>query len=98
MLITDKILVEVFKKYMEYIDVFFKEATIELPEQMAINDHFTDLEKSKQLPYGLIYSLGPVKLEILKTYIKDNLSNGLLGYKSLLIEHLSYLSRKPISS
>ena len=46
-----------------------------LPEQTKINKHSIELEDGKQLPYGPIYSLGPVELEILKTYIKTNMVN-----------------------
>ena len=44
----------------------------ELLEHTRINDHPINLLDDKQLPYGLIYSLGLVELEILKTYIKAN--------------------------
>ena len=42
---------------------------------MEINTNAIDLEKGKQSPYGPIYSLRPVELEIFKTYIKTNLAN-----------------------
>lgn len=71
--ITNKRPVEVLKEYVEYIDVFFKETATELQEHTGINNHYIDLEKSKQPSYGLIYSLGLVELEILKAYIKHNL-------------------------
>ena len=43
-----------------------------------MNEHAIELEKSKQPPFGLIYSLGPVELETLKTYIETNLANGFI--------------------
>ena len=46
----------------------------ELPENTGINEHAIKLEEGKQLFFGLIYSLGPVELEILKTYIEINLT------------------------
>ena len=49
---------------------------MELPENTGMNKHTIKLEKDKQPPFEPIYSLGPVKLEILKTYIKINLANG----------------------
>lgn len=49
-----------------------------LPEQVNINEHAIKLEESKQPPYGPIYSLGLVELEMLKTYIKINLANGFI--------------------
>ena len=48
---------------------------MELPENIRINEHAIELEESKQSIFGPIYSLGPVELETLKTYIKINLAN-----------------------
>ena len=36
------------------------------------------LVDSQQPPYGPIYSLGPIELEILKAYIETNLANGFM--------------------
>ena len=41
-----------------------------------MNEHAIELVEGKQPPYGPIYSLGPVKLETLKTYIKTRLKTG----------------------
>ena len=43
---------------------------------------------NKQVFYSLIFSLGLIKLEILKTYIKTNLANRLISYFQLLIDIL----------
>ena len=43
-----------------------------------MNKHAIKLEKDKQPPFGPIYSLGPVELETLKTYIETNLANGFI--------------------
>lgn len=77
-LLTNKALVEVSKEYVKYIDVFSKEAAAKLPNHIEINNHFINLKEDKQLHYGPIYNLGPVELEMLKTYIKDNLKNGFI--------------------
>ena len=45
---------------------------------MRMNDYAIKLKKSKQPLFRLIYSLGLVKLETLKIYIKSNLANGLI--------------------
>ncbi len=65
-------------EYSNLADVFSKESAAELPERSDINEHAIDLEPGKQPPYGLIYSLGPVELETLKTYIETNLANGFI--------------------
>ena len=51
---------------------------MELPENTRMNKHAIELEEGKQLLFGPIYSLGPVELETLKTYIKTNLVNGFI--------------------
>ena len=43
-----------------------------------MNKHAIKLEKGKQLSFRPIYSLEPVELENLKTYIKINLANGFI--------------------
>ena len=43
-----------------------------------MNEHTIKLEESKQPSFGLIYSLGPVELETLKTYIETNLANSFI--------------------
>ena len=47
---------------------------MELPENTGMNEHAIKLEEGKQPLFGPIYSLGPVELEILKTYIETNLA------------------------
>ena len=67
-----------------------------LPECTEFNEHAIDLENGKQLLYGPIYSLGPVKLEILKTYIEIHLKTWFIrpsmssaGASILLIKSLT---------
>ena len=49
-----------------------------LSERTRANEQAIKLEKGKQLLYGPIYSLGPVELETLKTYIEIKLANGFI--------------------
>ena len=44
-----------------------------LLECIELNKYAINLEDGKQLPYRPIYSLGPVELETLKTYIKTHM-------------------------
>ena len=60
-------------KYANYADVFSFDLAMELPKDTAINKHTIELRNDKPPPYGLIYSLGLVELETLKTYIKTHL-------------------------
>ena len=65
-------------EYSDFADIFLKKSAEVLPECTGVNEHTIELEDSKQPPYGPIYSLGPVELETLKTYIKTNLANGFI--------------------
>ena len=65
-------------EYCNYSDVFLAENAAELPENTGINEHAIKLEEGKQPLFGPIYSLGPVELETLKTYIETNLANGFI--------------------
>ena len=78
-LLFDKALMAVPVEYSNYSNVFLVENVAELLEYTGINNHVIELEKGKQPLFGPIYSLGPVKLETLKTYIKTNLANGFIG-------------------
>ena len=65
-------------KYFNYTNVFFVENIAEIPENTKTNKHIIELEEGKQPPFSPTYSLGPVKLKTLKTYIKINLANGFI--------------------
>ena len=77
-LLFDKASTEVPAEYSDYSNVFSAENAAELPENTGINEHAIELEEGKQPLFGPIYSLGPVELETLKTYIKTNLANGFI--------------------
>ena len=65
-------------EYSDFSNVFSSDSVAELPEYTGINDHPIYLLDNKQPPYSLIYSLGPVELEILKTYIEANLASSFI--------------------
>ena len=75
-LLTKK--VKIPDKYSDFTDVFSEEKALVLPERTELNEHAIDLEDGKQPPYGPIYSLGPVELETLKTYIETHLKTGFI--------------------
>ena len=77
-LLFDKAPTKVPAEHSDYSDVFSAENAAELPENTGMNEHVIELEESKQPPFGPIYSLGPVELETLKTYIETNLANGFI--------------------
>ena len=65
-------------KYSDFSDVFSAEEALVLPEQTDRNKHAIELEEDKEPPYRPIYSLGPVELKTLKTYIKTYLKTGFI--------------------
>ena len=77
-LFFDKAHTEVPAEYSDYSNVYLAENAAELPENIGMNEHAIKLEEDKQPLFGPIYSLSPVKLETLKTYIKTNLANGFI--------------------
>lgn len=70
--------VTVPNEYLNFTDVFSNELAVELLKRSDINKHAIDLKLSKQPFYAPIYSLDPIKLKTLKTYIKTNLINGFI--------------------
>ena len=70
--------VKIPDKYSDFTDVFSEEKILVLPERTELNEHTIDLEDSKQPPYRPIYSLSPVELKTLKTYIETHLKTGFI--------------------
>ena len=67
--------VKIPTKYSDFSDVFLKEKVSILLEATKLNQHAIELQEGQQPSYGPIYSLGPVELKTLKTYIETNLAN-----------------------
>ncbi len=65
---------------------------------MRINDHAIKLVDDWQLPYSSIERLGPVKLEILRAYIKNNMANGFIRPFKSPARALILFNQKPDSS
>ena len=82
MLLTKK--VTVLTKYSDFADVFLEKSANVFSERTRANEYTIKLKKGKELLYRPIYSLEPVELETLKTYIKTNLANDFIwALKSL---------------
>ena len=65
----------ILAKYSDFSNVFSSDSAAELLEHTRINYHSINLLNNKHLPYGPIYSLGPMELETLKTHIKASLAS-----------------------
>ena len=94
-LLLDKAPTKVPAEYSDYRDVFSAENAAELPENPGMNEHAIKLEEGKQPQFGLIYSLGPVEMETLKTYIKTNLANGFIRPSKSLAGAPILFDKKP---
>ena len=70
--------VKILEKYLDFANVFLEEKNLVLPKRIKFNEHVIYLEDGKHPLYRPIYSLGLVKLEILKTYIKTHLKIGFI--------------------
>ena len=90
--------VKIPDEYSDFTDVFSKEKALVLPERIELNEHAIDLENGKQPPYGPIYSLGPVELETLKTYIETHLKTGFIRPSKSLAGAPIFFDKKPNGS
>ena len=77
-LLFDEAPTEILAKYSDYSNVFLAENAAKLLENTGMNEHDIELKENKQPPFSPIYSLGPIELETLKTYIKTNLANSFI--------------------
>ena len=68
----------IFAEYFDFSNVFSSDSIAELLEHTRINDHSINLLDNKQPLYSPIYGLGPIELEMLKTYIKVNLASSFI--------------------
>lgn len=92
MLVTEKVIN--LAEYLNFVDIFSKKSAAKLSEHFNINKHSINLESDKELSYGLINSLEPVELKILKTYIKTILANGFIRpLKSSVKAHILFVQK-----
>ena len=58
------------KEYSDFTDVFSEKLANVFLEQTGANEHAIELEVGKQLPYGLIYSLGPIEFKTSRSILQ----------------------------
>ena len=86
--------VQIWSKYSDFSDVFLEEKVLILPKAIQLNEHAIKLQKGQQLSYRPIYSLGPVELKTLKTYIKTNFANSFIRpSKSSASAHIFFIGK-----
>ena len=92
---ADETLTKVPSKYADFADVFSLKLAVELPKYMGIKDHAIKLVDNWQLLYGFIYSLSPMELETLKTYIENNLPKSFIRPSKSPAEAFIFFDKKP---
>ena len=85
---------KVFSKYVNFADVFSQKLIAKLSKHTRINNYAIESIDNQQLLYSSIYNPGPMELEILKTYIKNNLANGFIKPLKSPVEALIFFNKK----
>ena len=92
---ANEALTSILTEYSDFAEVFSSELASELLEYTRIKNHAIELVDNQQPLYGPIYSLGPVELETLKTYIKTILASGFIRSSKSLVETSIFFDKKP---
>ena len=90
----DEVSTKIPSEYANYTNVFSFNLGIELPKNTSINIYVIKLQDGKQSSYRLIYSLEPMELEILKTYIKMHLKTRFIQTSKSLASILILFNKK----
>ena len=91
---VDKAPTKVFREYADFAEIFSLKLIAESLKYTKINNHAIKLVNDWQSLYNLIYSLGPMELEILKTYIKNNLASNFIKPFKFLTRALIFFDKK----
>ena len=91
---TDKAFIKIPSKYANFADVFSPKLAIKLLKHTKINNHTIELVDDWKPLYSSIYSLGPVELETLKTYIENNLANDFIRPFKFFAKPLIFFNKK----
>ena len=97
-LFFDKASTKVPTQYSDYSNIFSVENVMRLRENIRLNKHAIKLEEGQQPLFRSIYSLGPIELETLKTYIKTNLANGFIWPSKSFVKTPIFFDKKPNDS
>lgn len=72
---VNKAFIVILSKYANFTDIYSPISVAESLKYIEINNYTIKLIDNKQLFYKVIYNLGSIKLEILKSYTITNLVN-----------------------
>ncbi len=95
---SDEALSKVPSKNADFADVSSPKLAARLLEHMGINNLTIKFVNNWQPQYGLIYSPGPVDLEILKVDIENNLADGFIKPSKFHAGALIFFDKKPDGS
>ena len=95
---ANKVSIKVFSKYIDFVDIFLPNLVAKLSKYIIINNYAIKLIDDWQFSYSFIYNLGLIKLESLKTYIKNNLANNFIKPTKSLARASIFLNKKPNKS
>lgn len=71
---ADETIISLFFNYINFADVFSKILATKLLKYIEINNHTIDLVEGQKLSYESFYNLRILELEIIKAFIKTNLT------------------------
>lgn len=91
---VDEVFTKVFGKYVDFVDNFSRKLAVELLEHIKINNYAIELIDNGKFSYNFIYSLRPMKLKILKTYIANNLANNFIRLFQFSVKTLIFFDKK----
>ena len=77
-LLLNKAFIKILAEYSNYSNIFLEKNIAKLLKNSRINEYPIKLEKDKQLSFRPIYSLKPIEIKTLKTYIRTNLVNSFI--------------------
>ena len=90
---ADQAFIKVLNEYANFANIFSPKLAAKLAEH-GISDHIIKQVDDWQPLYGSIYSLGHMKLELLKAYIEINLANGFIKPFKFPAGALIFLNKK----
>ena len=90
--------ISISTEYSDFADVFSLELALELLEYTRIHNHAIKVVDDWQPSYRPIYSLRPIELKTLKTYIETNLPYGFIKPSKSPVEILIFFDMKPDGS
>lgn len=84
----------VLKMYHEYLDVFFKDKADRLFSHKKNHDHKIELQEKKMHDYASLYKMSEEELQLVKEYLKENLTKDFIKLNSAFYSSLILFVRK----